>query len=345
MITVDNFICRLKGWQITLYIVLLFTVALPCGAKAAVAKAPRATGMSAMALPADAGDSIVPFRHTDVKPAFPGGREARLSFLKSRLEGDTAVAALPSPSTVRVRMVIEKDGSLSDVSIVDGATQAVDSAVLAMIAAMPRWKPGYKDGKAVRTGYMMRITLPFGNVGTRVNPEFSGGEEAFHKYVEANLHYPEQDKGESRSGVVIASFVVDEDGSVTDIRIRRHGTEEMDSEVVRLLEDMPRWTPGTLDGKPVRVRMTQKFTFNADGTSAAGYNHKNKRGDRRDRPARGQRMVYILDGREVSKYAIDRLDTKSIERFEYIRPRQARHRFGARAADGAIVVTTSASEE
>lgn len=118
---------------------------------------------------------------------------------------------------------------------------------------------------------------------------------------------------------------------------------EMDSRIERLLSGMPRWTSGTLDGKPVKVRMTQKLIFNADGASAAEFNHKHKHGERRLGPARGRRMVYVLDGREVSRYAIESLDMRTIDTFEYLRPRYARRRFGSRAADGAIIVTTSAN--
>lgn len=345
MITVNDFICRLKDRRITLPVVLLFTVAQLLEMKAAAVTASCAETMYVLALPADTCDSIVPFRHTDVKPAFPGGREARQRFVDGHLRNDTAIAALPSLCDVKVRMVIEKDGSLTDVGIVEGVTPEIDSAVLAMVAAMPRWTPGYKDGKAVRTGYVMHLSLPLGHGGVRVNPEFPGGEDALYKYVEANLHLPEQAEEGACSGVVIVTFVVDRDGSVTDIRIKQHGTEDMDSEVVRLLTGMPRWTPGTLDGKPVKVRMTQKFNFNTGGTATTEYAPERKHGGRRQGPVRGRRMVYILDGMEVSKYAIDRLDMKTIDTFEYIRPRQARRRFGARAADGAIIVTTSVSEE
>lgn len=90
----------------------------------------------------------------------------------------------------------------------------------------------------------------YNTAGIEVKPEFPGGMQAFYKFIAKKYRAPRQ-KG--LSGKVFVSFVIDKDGSVTDIRVIRdigHGTGE---EAVRVLEKCPKWTPGYQQGRPVRV--------------------------------------------------------------------------------------------
>ena len=92
-------------------------------------------------------------------------------------------------------------------------------------------------------------------------PTYMGGEEAMYKYISENLHYPEQAKADGIAGRVHVSFVIEKDGSVTDVEVKRGIGHGCDEEAVRVVKSMPRWTPGTLFGKPVRVQYTIPFVF------------------------------------------------------------------------------------
>ena len=92
-------------------------------------------------------------------------------------------------------------------------------------------------------------------------PTYIGGEEAMYKYIAENLRYPEQAKADGIAGRVQVSFVIEKDGSVTDVEVVRGIGHGCDEEAVRVVKSMPRWTPGTLFGKPVRVHYNMPFAF------------------------------------------------------------------------------------
>ncbi|MDA3905280.1 MAG: energy transducer TonB [Bacteroidales bacterium] len=94
-------------------------------------------------------------------------------------------------------------------------------------------------------------------------PEFPGGEAAMYKFIGNNIDYPRMAKESGISGRVFVTFVVERDGSVTDVQILRGIGGGCDEEAVRVIKMMPKWTPGKQRGKPVRVqyRMPIKFTL------------------------------------------------------------------------------------
>jgi len=92
-------------------------------------------------------------------------------------------------------------------------------------------------------------------------PEFPGGEEALMNYLISNIHYPEQAKELDIQGTVIIEFVVETDGSVTNVVVKRGIGGGCDEEAVRVVKSMPKWKPGKQRGKPVRVRYTLPVRF------------------------------------------------------------------------------------
>lgn len=94
-------------------------------------------------------------------------------------------------------------------------------------------------------------------------PEFPGGESGMYNFINKNIEYPRMAKESGISGRVFITFVVEKDGSVTDVQILRGIGGGCDEEAVRVIKKMPRWSPGKQRGKPVRVqyRMPIKFTL------------------------------------------------------------------------------------
>lgn len=91
----------------------------------------------------------------------------------------------------------------------------------------------------------------------------SGGQEGIKQYLRDNIKYPEDAEAQGRQGKVTVSFAVDVDGSVTDVRVERKVYPSLDNEAVRVVSSMPKWKPGTQDGKPVRVRYFLNIPFKA----------------------------------------------------------------------------------
>jgi len=81
------------------------------------------------------------------------------------------------------------------------------------------------------------------------------------QYVSSNLKYPESARAEEVEGRVIASFIIDKTGTVSNIEIKRSLSASCDAEVRRILGEMPDWQPGTIDGKPVNVQLHLPVRF------------------------------------------------------------------------------------
>jgi periplasmic protein TonB len=94
-------------------------------------------------------------------------------------------------------------------------------------------------------------------------PLFPGGETALYKFLAENIKYPQMAKESGIQGRVFVTFVVERDGSVTDVRVLRGIGGGCDEEAIRVVKNMPKWAPGKQRGKSVRVQynLPVKFTL------------------------------------------------------------------------------------
>ena len=90
-------------------------------------------------------------------------------------------------------------------------------------------------------------------------PAFPSGISGLSKFLNENVSPSVLEKG--LHGRVFASFVVEKDGSLSDFKIVKSLDPDLDKETLRLLKSMPRWSPGTINGEPVRVRYTVPVTY------------------------------------------------------------------------------------
>jgi protein TonB len=94
-------------------------------------------------------------------------------------------------------------------------------------------------------------------------PQFPGDEGAFQKYLQENIIYPKSAVMAGKQGTVYVSFVVMKDGSIDSVRIERGvmNAPELDEEAKRVISAMPKWIPGKMNGKPVKIKMTVPIKF------------------------------------------------------------------------------------
>lgn len=92
-------------------------------------------------------------------------------------------------------------------------------------------------------------------------PSFPGGDAALISFISQNMRYPAVAEESGIEGRVIASFVVERDGSISDVKIIKSVDPSLDKEAVRVLKSMPKWTPGKQNGSPVRCKYTVPVTF------------------------------------------------------------------------------------
>ena len=96
-------------------------------------------------------------------------------------------------------------------------------------------------------------------------PQFRGGETALMKYLQENVIYPEKAVKDSIQGRVVVQFLVDITGEVGEVKIVRSVREDLDEEVVRLVKTLPKFSPGRICGKAVKVWYTLPVTFKLQG--------------------------------------------------------------------------------
>lgn len=94
-----------------------------------------------------------------------------------------------------------------------------------------------------------------------VMPQYPGGQIAMMKYIMENMKYPKQAMKKGIQGRVTVSFIVEKDGSISDVRPILSVHPLLNKEAVRVVESMPKWTPGKQNGKPVRVRFNLPVMF------------------------------------------------------------------------------------
>jgi protein TonB len=139
--------------------------------------------------------------------------------------------------------------------------------------------PGQKDQKGDPNA-QIHIDEPVGNsdnaavveenpnkifTAVEVNPEFPGGIEKFYSYLGKNIRYPAVARENNVQGKVFVGFVVEKDGSLTDIKVIRGIGSGCDEEAVRVLRASPHWKPGIQNGRPVRTQYNVPISFTLAG--------------------------------------------------------------------------------
>ena len=92
-------------------------------------------------------------------------------------------------------------------------------------------------------------------------PEFPGGMSALIDFLSSNIKYPEDAIKQNVGGRVMVMFVVETDGSISNVRVARTVFPSLDSEAIRVVKSMPKWKPGKEKGRVVRVNYTLPVIF------------------------------------------------------------------------------------
>lgn len=174
-------------------------------------------------------------------------------------------------------------------------------------------------------------------------PNYPGGVFKFYEYLSKNIKYPTMAADNEIEGNVFVSFVVEKDGSLTDIKVDRRLGYGTDEEALRVLKMSKRWNPGMQNGRPVRVKynIPIKFSLEAERRENKANVVSNIKikgiNDSKDAP------LIILDG-EVKEYSIMKdLDSKNIESINVLKSSNATSLYGKKADKGAIVITSKKS--
>lgn len=92
-------------------------------------------------------------------------------------------------------------------------------------------------------------------------PSFPGGTNALNTFIGSNLKYPVFAQEEGIQGRVVVKFIVEKDGSISNVEVDRSVSPSLDNEAMRVVKAMPKWIPGQINGKAVKVECSHPFVF------------------------------------------------------------------------------------
>ena len=178
-------------------------------------------------------------------------------------------------------------------------------------------------------------------------PQFPGGTAELMKYMSMNVRYPKEAHENGIQGRVIVTFVVGKDGSISDASIVRSIDPQLDAEALRVVNEMPTWTPGMQNGEPVAVKYTVPITFKLSGgptaspakvkdveaTTDADGNTVVKFTNQMD-------VLYVVNGEKMGEAKIKEIRSKDIEHIEVLKSKEAIEQYGAQGKAGVIIITT-----
>ncbi|MES2378566.1 MAG: TonB family protein [Bacteroidota bacterium] len=295
------------------------------------------------------------FSQVEKQPGFPGGLQAFGQYLANNIKYPTVDKENKTEGRVIVTFVVETDGTLSELKAVRSPSETLSAEAIRVLLRSPKWNPGIQKGRQVRVSYTVPIAFKLptaagndetGKVYNQVDrqPGFPGGLEAFGKYLSNTIRYPKEDRENGTSGRVICSFIVEADGTLTEIRSVRAPSETMAKEAVRAMSVSPKWTPGIKDGHAVRVNYTVPIAFqlgeaNEDADARAKERSADSLLKSKNQP------LYILDGvvlktkPGVSPFD-DLLKQEDIASMEILKDETATKLYGERGKNGVVIITS-----
>jgi len=92
-------------------------------------------------------------------------------------------------------------------------------------------------------------------------PEFPGGQEALMQFLRQEVKYPKEAEEKGLQGRVVVRYIIEKDGSISEVEIAKSVNEYLDAEAIRVVNAMPKWIPGKQKGENVRVKFTLPITF------------------------------------------------------------------------------------
>jgi len=216
-------------------------------------------------------------------PEFPGGESKFYQYIiQNQLPAGHFETSIFG--NVGVTFVVKKNGRLAHIRITRSVCAACDKEAIRLLKLSPRWKPALRSGRPVRANYTtfvqlredyyepgepadpIRIpskieldTMIFSAV--KHEPEFVGGMEKFDEYVKKNFKYPPLALRDKIEGRVFVKFVVEKNGSLSNIKVIRGIGSGCDEEAIRLIKESPSWSPGMQNGRNVRVTYLIPITF------------------------------------------------------------------------------------
>ncbi len=175
-------------------------------------------------------------------------------------------------------------------------------------------------------------------------PEYPGGPKALMEFLNNNVQYPAEAEKAGIQGRVIATFVVEKDGSISNAKVVKSVDPLLDAEALRVIGAMPNWKPGMQNGKVVRVKYTVPLSFHLDGGGEEIDHLCREDGtiveiDIEKGDTTIVKPLFIVDGKVMDGKKVYSINPKTIERYYMQNGQEAIDKYGDKAKGGVVLIT------
>ena len=201
-------------------------------------------------------------------------------WLMSQVKYPESARELGVEGKVILQFVVNTKGDVEQVRVLRSVDLTCDAEAVKAIKASPKWVPAKQSGKLVKQQFVIPVVFkltPSVKVSSNTdsikneepifiavdeNAKFQGGDiNTFRNWLMTHVKYPETARKMGIQGRVIAQFVVNTEGNVEKVKILRSLEPDCDAEVVRVIRNSPKWTPGKKDGKNVKQQFVSPVIF------------------------------------------------------------------------------------
>lgn len=213
-------------------------------------------------------------------PEYPGGMAALMKFIAQNIRYPKEAQEKGIQGRVIVQVTIDETGKINNPTIVKSISPEIDAEAIRIVKAMPNWTPGKQRGKAVSVKYTLPLNFSLSTGEKKEQkrtikkqdengvylvpdkmPEFPGGMVALNKFISSQLEYPKVAHENGISGRVIVQTIITKEGKITEPKVVKSVSPELDAEALRVVKLMPNWNPGKQRGIAVNVKYNIPFTF------------------------------------------------------------------------------------
>lgn len=212
------------------------------------------------------------FSSVEVLPEPPGGIAAFRKWISENYDYPQGAMDAKVKGTVMVSYIVEKDGSLSHLTITKDLGHGTGEAAVKLLEKAPKWSPGIQNGKPVRVQYALPIRLDLTNMeDSKVEKEVSktepkmfeevevfaepkGGMDMFRKFIAANLVFPNEMIENNKSGEVELYFELDKEGAPKNFKVLKEPNDGVGKNMISVIEKYGKWAPAIWNGRKVGMK-------------------------------------------------------------------------------------------
>jgi TonB family protein len=220
------------------------------------------------------GDPVVQditYDQPEKQAVYITGDEGFDEFLKKSSLNVDKLKEITRPRRIDLQVLIDKSGQITNIEFISEIQPNELEILNEVFKELPVFTPATEEGIPVISLKNLNFILSAEGLKRNINdevfvepdemPEFPGGSDALRQFIASNLHYPYAAQKDGIQGKVFVSFVVNQDGSISNILVSKGVHNLLDEEAVRVIKSMPRWIPGILNGKPIKVSYTVPINF------------------------------------------------------------------------------------